>query len=324
MLGTIIGAGFFSGRELVGFFGTDYFIIFLVIAGLLMTVSFISVYGVSRRFGGLDEINRKLFHNSRLIKYSILFTSFVCLSGMLAGLDAVWESFNVLPRVPVLSILVLLVLVFTSRFGIKGVSKLNIILVPLILIIILYLVSCGNDLNFFEKTELNFTSGVVGFFKALLYVCMNVFFTVPIIAEMAHKKSKINLIVSSFFTVMILVIFAILILAVISGAGENAKQNHFPFLYAITSNTSILIYKITLFVSILTSALTSYYPLYNHVNTYSKRGNCLLFVSAFLASRCGFDVIIDYVFPLISGIGALFIVRCIVFLIKERKVKYKK
>ena len=87
MVGSVIGAGFVSGRELLQFFG--YFRISTVYyTGLLFFFSFLLCVRLGRIYGGFEGALKGIFGRfSKTVKAVIIFGAFVSCAGMLSGLN---------------------------------------------------------------------------------------------------------------------------------------------------------------------------------------------------------------------------------------------
>ena len=88
MVGTVIGAGFVSGRELLQFFGC-FRISTVYCTGLLFFFSFLLCVRLGKIYGGFEGALKGVFGKlSRFVKAVILFGSFVSCAGMLSGLNS--------------------------------------------------------------------------------------------------------------------------------------------------------------------------------------------------------------------------------------------
>lgn len=145
VIGSVIGAGFISGRRSSAFFGShadpvrlhgraDFFLIHHDFVPYRRTIR----GGDAGKPCGLREI---LPAAGRSDSFSCMIS--VC--SMLAGLDALTESF--LHKIPVLSVVCLLVSTFCLRRGIRGIAAVNLIMVPfMIVIVVFFLLKKGNFL----------------------------------------------------------------------------------------------------------------------------------------------------------------------------------
>jgi len=317
-VGSIIGAGFISGRELISFFGYENFIIYAIFSGLLLTLFILLIYKAGKNYGDTESFNKMLFRNPKPFNYAVIISTFISLGGVLSGLDNVFDL-GVISSFPVVSIVVLILANITSKFGISGLEKVSLIIVPIIVIFtVIMLFSKGEFLC--GGTELSFSGGL----KCLLYASMNTFINLPVIISTAKGKGKYSLIISAILVSLILTSLSILMLSAINFSGKNAQLSPIPLLYVISGNKVAILYKLTLFSALLSSALTAYYPLYQVAVSRGKKSN-LVWVSALLIifSRFGIKTITDYLYPVIGGFGVVYLVKCILFFISKIKKQYK-
>lgn len=139
ILGTTIGAGYASGRELWQFFGFEsglaigiFTIIFSIAVYVIMKVSFEE--RTSHFFPVLERlIGKKLSHVYDVLIVLYLFTTTIV---MIAGGGATLEALSVPYWGGILSFSVLVVLLFLNDTN--GIIKLNVLVIPLLLVGLFY------------------------------------------------------------------------------------------------------------------------------------------------------------------------------------------
>ena len=309
----MVGAGFISGRELISFFGTEGFAPFVLFAGGLLLVCLLLLFSLGSEYGGADGLNRALMKNPKPFGATVLIASFVFLSAMLAGLDALGEGFGLPGYLPLISSASIICVTFCSRYGLKGIEKINLALVPVVLIIINALIINGVKPDFSGKTP-----GLIsGTCKAALYVFLNAFSNLPVILSTARYKSKKILFGAAALTAAIICFQALMILGAVNSGGKSAEYAQIPLLYVL-ENTSSAVYAAAVFAAILSSLSSAYYPLYVVAKEkMQKTGVVLLCISSLVFSRVGLKGIIDYVYPLLGGLGAIYILKCLLFKLKK-------
>lgn len=324
-VGVVIGAGFITGAELVSFFGSKNFVYYIIIATILLFLSLVSVFLLSNRFGHLEKINQKILgKRGRLFYFATLISCFILVSSMLSALDQIWKGFGVLENFPVLSISALILVNFTISKGIGFLEKLSLILVPIILVICNEI--CFKKNAFYFPSEkiavLDFSKASV---KAVFYVSMNVFMSLPVLVATSKNKGKKHNIICAVLVALILGAQSIIILSTICFEGQNALNSAMPFLVAIKGQTGNGIFITCLLFAIITSLYSSYYPLYNHcVQANKKHKIVIVSVLSFIFSRLGLKAIVDYLYPVISIFGAIYLIRCFYYIVvswyKNKKV----
>ncbi len=320
-IGVIVGAGFVSGRELVSFFGTQNAMIFLCVSGVLIFISFSVVYYLASKYKSLALINAKLFNRGgKLFYYATLVSSFILLSGMLSGLDELWKELGVLPTLPVLSITVLVVVALTIGGGVGFLEKINLILVPLILVAVNVVVFTFGDFSL-SFSGVTAKTGVIGLIKSILYVTMNVFTSLPILVATAKSKPFKRNLLGAIIVGIVLTVQAILIIGVVTCGGEKTVGSPLPLLAVCANSTVKIIFSVALFFGITTSVYSSFYPLYGFAkNRGGNFGVVILCLSSFVFSRLGLNRIVDYAYPLIGAFGAVYILKSLHFIFRKKSV----
>jgi len=152
LVGTIIGAGFASGREILSFFGTDRGVPLIVapLTGLLIflvSVLFLSV-GAKVKSDNIGAVNIKVCGKAHIAAdMFLLFNGLVSLAAMLAGTHALFsmirpawqvEIFWIpIPPVSVYSLTAGVLCVLVVAKGLKGLLRGNTIIVPVIIVTII-------------------------------------------------------------------------------------------------------------------------------------------------------------------------------------------
>jgi len=180
-IGTVIGAGFASGQEIIKFFGVyGYKGIFgVILAGVMFSIIGAIVLSkvYTNKITGFDDFIKPIFGNKvgdiiDIVVTSYLFAGFIV---MLSGSGAVfYENFNISYNMGIY-IMVIATLI-TFLFSIKGISTMNNLLVP-ILIVGMLVISCtaiyNNDLVFSNYNGVKITSTGNWITSSLLYVSYN-------------------------------------------------------------------------------------------------------------------------------------------------------
>ena len=315
-LGAVIGANFISGSELLVFFGTQNFAITILISAFCFLISINLVFSVAVSSDFL-RANKLMFSKSNLFNGVSVLCNFVLFVSMLAGIDSLSKQLNLFNGYAVLSIVSLVLVACFSKFGISGLEKLNLFLMPCVLIIVNFLVFKSQSYIPIEFKFVAFTDGV----KALLYCALNTFISLPVLFATAKGKSKLSLKVSSIIISMIIFIQAVLILAVVC---NNDSQNSFsPLLSALSKQGASVILITCFFLCSLTSLSSSFYPVYECISArYGSIGIVIVCFLAFIFSRLGVSVIITFVYPVIGAFGLVYLIK--LYLLKRKEKVYFK
>ena len=312
MLGAIIGAGFISGAELVGFFGTENFVVLAIVSTVLTAITLSFIFFVFKKNENNPQTVENLFGEKKFYEFSTCFASYVFTASMLAGLDSLWNSLGVLYGAPVFSVLAMLLISVFSRYDIKGLEKLNLVLMPIVLIVVNFLIFTNLSLNF----ETNYTVSIGQTMNVFLYVFMNAFISLPVMRASAKGKNRKCLFIASIIVSLIIGVEMLLILSAVKGA--NVNNADMPLFVAINKKGFSYLFFISLFIGTFTSAFSAYYTAY--VSSKSKGGSFGTVLSAIftlILSRLGLHHIVKYLYPIIGGLGALFVIKSLVGIKKQ-------
>lgn len=314
-VGSVIGAGFISGNELVSFFGTGNFLPYLIFASVLLSGCFLLLFFMGRTSPDLGALNQKLYKDKRVVSVAILTASFISVSTLLAGVDALVKS-GLNLSFPFCSLILLILVSLFSGHGIKGVEKLSVVLIPTVIIIATVMIIKKGDFTYSSPSGRG--GGMV---SAILYASMNAFINLPPIVECAFNKSKKVLITSAILSGVLLFFEGYLILNVV--VKSRTFDGDIPLLSAIGKSGGGLFF-VALFSAMVTSVFSAYYPLYFFAK---KRGGKLgiisLAVACFCFSRLGIKNLIGYVYPIIGAFGVGYLFRCVKYTVSKKKKGYK-
>ncbi len=313
-VGAVVGAGFISGRELLSFFG-DNFAVYLPITALAFFGAFYLIFVVGSKYGSITELNKKLFKTPTAFNGAVKISCFISSAVMLSAIDALTAPINP-TGLPVYSVLTLIILSFVSKKGIKGARIINFIIMPLVIISVNLIIGLCGKLTLPTITPITAKGGI----KTLLYVTMNIFMNLPSFVDGARGKSNKKLCVISALSAILLTGQAAFILCTIKGYGNDLSSYPLPLLAALGNGFATPIFSAVCIIAVFTSLTTAYYPLYGTAKEKnSKFGGVILAVACFLASRLGIKNIIDYAYPLIGALGVIYIVKCIILGLKDKK-----
>ncbi len=178
IVGTVIGAGFITGKELVRFYGGCFLLpACFFTATLFGTFAWILLrLGERGRMIGNAKGNR-LFEGVRYVV--LLVTS----GAMLAGIDGVQgQVFG--GKTPFFSLIALFLTVKIAKKGIEGLGKCNALLVPAMLILFL------GGLTARGRFPVPLTGDCTGTYTILIYLSMNAFLASPVLIDAGKRYEK--------------------------------------------------------------------------------------------------------------------------------------
>ncbi len=321
IIGTVIGAGFISGRELISFFGSSFFLPSVYLTLILFSLSFYFVLKSGEEFGGYNSLNERVFGRYKdFTKWVMLICSFIVVAGMIAGIDSLfYQTLNVPKSIPVFSLFTLIFCVLVVRKGVDGISKINLFLVPVVIIFIVLVLLKKQSFEY-KFTQSN--NIILLFLNPFSYVGLNVYLSAPVLCDLGSKKNT-NKIIPAITASLLLGISITLILASIYYEGANAINSDMPLLYIIAGNSKIvtIIFTVISLLGIITTLLSSLYPLYQTAqkSKHNKLTTVLILSGAFLLSRIGLKGIVGYIYPLIGVFGIIYIIITTIYLLRNKR-----
>ena len=191
IIGTMIGAGFASGREVVSFFGAVPNMFIALITGVLVFGCSVLFLFVGRRVRKSDigEVNGEVFGKLRpLADVFMLFNSMTVLGAMLAATDSLASEF--IDIRPFASIVLGIVCAIISIKGLSGVIKANAVLVPIMVVFLLVCCILAIDFPFAAQ------SSPIRPYSIILYVSMNMILGGGVLTTV-HKLSPREILLAS-------------------------------------------------------------------------------------------------------------------------------
>jgi len=292
--GSIIGAGFITGKEIVRFFGGS-FILPSVYCAFLVFSFFIYILLSSSCKGKAGKI------------FSVLnfAANAVILSCMLSGLDYLgYELLGIPLKYKIISIISITVSTFIVSSGIRGLEKFNLVIVPLMIVSAIVIITSNAE---FYPIETTFDS-VSEPYKIFLYAGLNLFLSAPVFADLGKGKDKKIRAVSGLLSGTLLA--ALILLIILAVTGEGTLSSEMPVL-AIFSESKILrgLYGAIVFLGIITTLLASHYCL---IRKREKRRSVkqviIINLGALALSVFGFGNIVDRIYPVLGAVGAVYLV----------------
>ena len=296
IIGTIIGSGFISGKEIVVFFSNFGLMSFPCI--ILVFIFFFYIFKWLLNF----DIGENGHKNSKILYILNIILSFVFSSAMFAGISGIVADFSLFVSIP-LYVFVLTMCFFIFKKGQGGLNKLNLILIPFMICIFVFCLISKIEFN--PLSIENFSHSYLSFFYALLYVVLNISNSNILISSLGKNLSNKQKTRVAFISALVL--FLILTFANIILLQNQASFVQEMPLLSLFSGISKIIMTIVIFIGCMTTLFSLVYS-----TSLSMRGLCkneyiTFFVSVvmpFIMSLAGFSNIIMYFYPLASVLGA--------------------
>lgn len=314
IIGTIIGAGFASGKEIFTFFSIYGFgglcglILSSILIGFVIYKSFniIIKYNIS----SYNQFVNKIFSKSNFINTVMcniinifLLISFIV---MVAGFSAYFvQEFN-LPYI-FGGILISIMSFITFSNNTKGLVKINQILVPCLICIILLLglknYFCFAYLDFYVSQEV----GISWIIKALLYASYNSIILIPILISL--KKYVVNIQQAKFISIctsVFLLLMTITLFFLLNYYFVDIQTLELPTVFIATKLGAFYKYICGLLIlgAIFTTAISNGYSFLRNLNISNRRLYCFIAFSicliAIILSHVGFSTLLNSLYPILG------------------------
>ncbi|MBQ2717822.1 MAG: hypothetical protein IJF75_04420 [Clostridia bacterium] len=296
IIGTVIGAGFISGREVLSFFNNQS----IVFATILIFVLFSSAFYLLLSIKNLPD--RKII---KVFEPLVLFSNLIILSGMISAIDELTFSlFPILKKFPFFSIITLILSNFIVSKGVDGLKRVNMFLVPIIILFILTALFTKKTFNIENRIKLNL-------FSLCCYVGVNTFTSSVVFIDLGKKLSKKESFFSALLSSFILSLLILLIYSSLSKSGDKITNSAIPMLEYLEYNKVLYsVYSIIAYFGIVTTLISAHYPLFNFAKNFQKQKIAKAFVLliAFAISRFGFYNIVNYLYPITGVIGIIYLI----------------
>lgn len=322
IIGTLIGAGFASGREIYLFFmkygklGQLGIFISGILTSLIiyLVLNKVREKGIESYSGLLQEINAE---NKKINKYiNLIVNSFLLISFyiMIAGFSAYIEQTYKLP-IYLSSIIFVIICYIVFQKNLQGMMKINGYLVPFLIFLIIYLGIKNIPYLLESRGSIEITIKQKGFLiSSLLYTSYNSIILVPVLVTMKEfikTKNEINLI--SIYSGLIMIILSFFIYGLLLKGQFYIENLEMPLIEITQQFGSIFkyIYGFVIIVSIFTSAISTGYSFLESISKDDKkykRNLILISIIGIFISNIGFSNLVQILYPLFGILGLVQIV----------------
>lgn len=345
-LGTVIGAGFASGQEILKFFTVYRFdgfigigvaiVLFVTLGNAILNISStikkksyndFLIYVCGRKLGLIIDITITVF-------------LFGTLNVMLSATGALFYEYFGLPYYFGIFLTVIPAAIIAAK-GMKGILDVNLIIAPLMIIIVFVVSSlclyyhANGDLirNLHYEDDITYK----WLMSALLYVAYNIILSIPILVPMGREtNNKKVLNVGITIGAITMGIIILLLNTVILTHIDHDSLYQIPMLYIVEPFNDLVKYSfiVVLWMEIFTTILSNLFGLANRIQVatrykYSDIIIAICFISIFI-SRLPFKTLLSILYPTFGFISLLFILGLIIKQIYlkikslEKKLQYKK
>lgn len=302
-LGSIIGAGFATGAEIVTFFGDlnlPIWLTALTIGLCILLIISLEIFLFHQNtieittYTTKPPIRVKLLHIVFVMIYLILFTT------MTAGIIQITNTTTCL--------ITLTISGYITLFGIKNLSKLNLYLVMIIIILIITTTLPYLSLKNISTTAPNQHALSRLLIHALIYAGLNCFMFPELISALSRNHKKHTLLIAAFITATLVTVLIGLILSIIQVT--NTQSSTMPLLDATPSKATPIIVLLAIFTTqyttlfALTQSIQKIIPQTKNKPLLTMVCLCLC---GFIGSFLGFTHIIKIGYPLIGAFTCFYL-----------------
>lgn len=301
IIGAVIGAGFISGHELLRFFGGSFLLPSVVLSFFLFYFICILFLTLGKKYKNFQSLCVVFKRFSKLVFFTMLVFNLILMSAMLSGVESLFGIIIGNVRLPVFSVISLMLAALICGKGINGVAKINLFLIPCILIFIIVYLTLNFKFDFVLTSKNAVNSVAVVYF----YAAMNMFLAAPVLLECGSRFSRKACKQAALFSAFVLAVCIFLIVTCLLNSG--AINPNLPLLSIFESNPlTYYIFCILIYFAIFTSIITSYYPVFSY--TENKYARIFTAVCALLVSQLGLSNIVGGIYPVIGIVSGVLIV----------------
>lgn len=318
IIGTVIGAGFASGKEIFTFFSVygKYGILGLILTFIIIFITIYKSFRIIIEYNvcSYSDFVKVFFCKSNFFSTVMcniidifLFISFIV---MISAFGSYFSQEFGIPSI-FGSILIATLSFFVFLGNIDMVSRINFYIIPCLIIVIILLGSknmdCFNVSTFYSSNA--FLSWII---SAILYAGYNLVVLLPILVSLKKYISNLHCVgFVSILSSLTLFILSLILFFLLNHYFYQIKNIDLPTVY-IASNLSFF-YKYSCGLSILgaifTTAISSGYAF---LDSFNKKNSKSLFrialtlcFSSILFSNIGFSTLLNLLYPLLGIIGFL-------------------
>ena len=336
IIGTLIGAGFASGQEVYLFFFSYGMkgLIGILISSIIIGVVIYSTFNILNKYKintYKDFLNILIPKNTKLkiianfiINIFILITFFI----MIAGFGAYFEQEIGINRL-VGSLVLAIITFIVFMTSIKGVVKVNELLVPILIgfIFIIGIISIKdthilNLENYVIRT--NYTNFAL---SAVLYSSYNSILLIPVLITLNnYVKNKKQIFYISFISAIVTILLSVIIFLLLVRVDVDISKLEMPVVYVVSNIFKILryIYGVIILGSIFTTAISLGISFLQNTAK-NKKGYTqiaiIMCITSVIISKFGFSNLVSLLYPIFGYLGLIQILRLCVIKISKVTVQ---
>lgn len=297
IIGTVIGSGFASGKEISVFFSR-----FGNVSYFFIAITFFLFWGIIYFFLSFGNDRLLKLTSSKIFSFLCIIISLIFTSSMFAGAVNVYGDSHFIKIL--ISLILIIICCYVSRRGVPFLEKLNVFLIPSTLIcmaIVLF-----SNVNHYECSIVG-QNAFAGLFFTLLYSALNFSISGVVIAKSGSLLSKKQKVWASFLSSFTLSCFLMLTNFVILSNPE-CMEFDMP-LISLSNGFSFVLIRFVVFSGCITTLFSLVFTTSETLKKFNFKQNLIYFVSILFpvfVSVLGFGHIVSLLYPFASVLGVIF------------------
>lgn len=304
IIGTMIGAGYASGRELWQFFGDDsslaillFSVMFIICCKAILDISF------KKKTGHYLPVLRVVVgkHLTGIYDWMIIIYLFTTTVIMLAGSGATWQAFHFSYRIGVLAMVIPLILLFV--WDVKGIVIVNSFVLPLLISGLLFVL-----ILFIRDQDLSLVGHVhemSNWMAAFPFTALNILPLIAVLGAIGNQvRNRGEIWIASVGSGVILGVVSYLYNNSLIQISEDIILYEIP-LFAILKHypyEMMIFMSLMLWIAIFTTAASGTLGLVTRFREYVKQPLWILAMAVIAImlpfTSFGFSTLIEYLYPL--------------------------
>ena len=315
IIGTIIGAGFASGQEIYSFFNVygENGLIGIILSNILIGII---MYVILKKTNQLNiKSYSELLEHTKVPKgivsiLNIIINIFLLISFyvMVAGFTTYFkQEFNISQIITIIPILILCYLTFIKN--IEGIAKVNSIIIPILIAIVIIIGAKANALENITNINMSNTSFSANWLiKSIEYASYNSILLIPILISIStytrNKEKQTSVIVTCIMLIISLIIFLLMF------NQPEISIAELPLVYIASSFGEFfkLIYGIVIIFAIYSTMISAGYGFLQNCSNNKKIYKILAIImcaSAIFTLFFSFSGLVNLTYPVFGILGFL-------------------
>lgn len=314
IVGSFIGAGFATGKEIFVFYGMYGFVGILNLV-LSMILLYFVVYnyqfiGKKSNITNFKQVSVHISNKPIIIDITLLVCFLIVTSALFAGLNEFDKYLNIDFKFSIVGVITLIITIICSIGGLKSLSKISNIVVPIIIVMFMFICCYSIFSKKIEIADFTFKNHfIISACNGISYVGYNTILSSQLFFNVSKQIKNIKkvaiLTVIIFFTLLIFGIVAMITSDTLTIVSQMPLLN-----IAIGINNWVgYLYLIVMWFAIITTLLGNIYSITGYLQNYIQN-KVLIVVSVclgcYLISFVGFGNIVEFLYPLIGAFGIFY------------------